>query len=1104
MGGIGVYAMRKFYACIKTAADGPIGGGRANGLWPNAELCGTYGIRSLPARAPINPMKIFKPSNLAPALAALSFIAQSTLLAQVTLNSTPSRVLGQRSLSLTTANPNQPDARGLNSPQGVAIDTSVTPNALYVSDSGNNRILGWKDAKTASGSPADLVIGQRDFFSTFRGGPGTGLQTGFNVPVALVTDKSGNLYILDAGNNRIMRFPKPFGQTGETIQPDMVIGQTTFNGSNPNQGDIQLNCTAKTIYTADSNQVFRSTMIFDASGNLWFADAGNHRVLRYPAKALDDGLNAPAADLAVGQFTLELRATFDNSIQVNVRQKTKTTLFVPAGLALDDKGRLYVSDLLSRVLVFENPRTGGDASRIAGVAPTPVQGQPPRPSISEYTIGGSDGILVVGGQLLVVDSVLHRIVRFDPFEQWPVETTLVPSPPAKFVIGQPDLLSFRVQRNQKEPSDQSFAGPVVAVFGGNDMFVVDSGNHRILAFSNPSNGNFGTASRVLGQATMQQFAPNWVEGRELFLFRGYTANAVAAIGGGIVVDKKSNPPHLYIADTYNNRVLGYNDIRNVKPGDAADIVIGQTDLTRTQYNAPGGDIDQPLATGLVSPSGVAVDADGNLWVTDTGNGRALRFPSPFSQPAGQAQRANLVIGQISFTAKNTDASRNTLGQPVGIAFTVDGHVAISDVGHNRVLLYRKPTGGDFSNGQAAATVFGQPDFTSAALGTATQDNRLYRPLQIATDTDDRLYVCDPGKNRVVIYNRIVSAPNDPAPAFFLNAGSTRGATLNGPHGVYVSEKTGEIWVADARVGRVNRYPRFDLLPITDGASFFIQVADGTLSPIAVTLDGSGNLLVADSGNRITLHYPTLSAVNAASFAARPLSPGMIASLFPAGSTFGEETKSFSTLPLPTDLGDVTVTLNGVPAPLFFVSPGQINFQVPWSMPTSGTVDMLVTRKSVGQILSAATIQMYTALPGFFSVGTTANGAQMIAAINEDNTINGPGNPSSREKIVTLYLTGLGYIDTPPADGAAPAGALNTTRRPSVIINTSLLNDDQIKYSGLAPGFVGVWQLNLFIPKEVPPSSSTGGITTVVVGMDSVFSNQLDASRRIAAGIFVKQ
>src|SRR5881628_3185669 len=132
-----------------------------------------------------------------------------TLSAQVLLNRIPSRAVGQPQLTVNTRNPNLVEGREFYAPQAVAIDNSVSPPILYVSDFFNHRVLAWKNALAfANGAKADFVIGQRDLFSTLQGGPGTSLTTGLNFPTGLAVDRSGNLFVIDAGNNRILRFPK--------------------------------------------------------------------------------------------------------------------------------------------------------------------------------------------------------------------------------------------------------------------------------------------------------------------------------------------------------------------------------------------------------------------------------------------------------------------------------------------------------------------------------------------------------------------------------------------------------------------------------------------------------------------------------------------------------------------------------------------------------------------------------------------------------------------------------------------------------------------------------------------------------------------------------
>ncbi|WP_333647514.1 hypothetical protein [Candidatus Binatus sp.] len=102
----------------------------------------------------------------------------------------------------------------LYNPQGVAIDASTTPNGLYVADRSNNRVLGYKDAATfVNGGPADLVIGQPDFYSTASNSGGTSGSSLYN-PVGVAVDGSGNLYVADSGNNRVLEYNAPFAGCG--------------------------------------------------------------------------------------------------------------------------------------------------------------------------------------------------------------------------------------------------------------------------------------------------------------------------------------------------------------------------------------------------------------------------------------------------------------------------------------------------------------------------------------------------------------------------------------------------------------------------------------------------------------------------------------------------------------------------------------------------------------------------------------------------------------------------------------------------------------------------------------------------------------------------
>jgi uncharacterized protein (TIGR03437 family) len=1006
-------------------------------------------------------MKSLNPSRLA--LLALVSSAWLPLQAQipVELSPIPARTYGHARQTLNTSEANLVEGRELNTPSGVAVDSSVLGGVTYVADTGNNRVLYWRNAKASDGQMADGVIGQRDLVTTFAGGPGTSISIGFRAPTGLAVDSQGNLYVADTGNNRILRFARPSAQTGDLIQPNLVIGQTNFTSNAPNQNE--LTPTSRTLAFVRDNFTYRVAMLFDPQGNLWVTDPGNHRVVRYPASALgSSAANNPEADLVLGQSNFSSRETFDLNVQGPL---FKGGLRFPGSLALDAGGRLFVGDQLGRVLVYAGGlRTGVPATRILGVVVN-VQGQPPRPPVNEFSLETTEGLFVVNNSLFVVDTLVHRIVRYDPYDTWPEETQLAPAPAARAVFGQPDFLSFRANRGGRSATDSSFFRPTTGAVFGSDLYLCDTFNHRLLVIPISQNNLLG-ATRVQGQLAMTYNSRNLIEGREMFTVTGQfdlpNNGGRAVLSGGITIDRTSTPPRLYVADSGNNRILGFANALTVKPGDLADIIIGQADRFSAVVNSPANDPDVQNDTGLFNPTGVITDAQGNLWVADTGNGRVLRFPRPFDQPRDRQQRASLVIGQSGFNIKLTDPTRNNMRSPYGIALTIDGHLMVSDSSLNRLLYFRRPAGGDFSNGQAADTVFGQPDFTSQA--SPAGDNRFNVPGHIAMDTDDRVYVCDMGKSRIAVFDRVTAAANDPAPVLVLRSTLSANDNLRNPQGITVSERTGEIWVADGQNNRLVRYPRFDLLIFNPLANFRL---DAPL-PVALALDPFDNLVVADGTNRLAFHYARLVAISAAHYLDRDLSPGLVATMAPLGIRFTEETLTFSTVPVPKVMDDVEVLVNGVAAPLYYLSPTIINFYVPMSTPTSGSIDVLVQKRSTGQILASSTLPAAVATPGFFT--TTQNGRGQIAALNEDNTINSTSNPVGRGRVIQLYATGQGFLPDAPPDGVpAPSDRLiSTPSRPRVIINTA---DAEVLFSGLAPGFVGVWQINARVPESVPPGNS---------------------------------
>jgi uncharacterized protein (TIGR03437 family) len=232
--------------------------------------------------------------------------------------------------------------------------------------------------------------------------------------------------------------------------------------------------------------------------------------------------------------------------------------------------------------------------------------------------------------------------------------------------------------------------------------------------------------------------------------------------------------------------------------------------------------------------------------------------------------------------------------------------------------------------------------------------------------------------------------------------------------------------------------------------------------------------------------PAVSAggVSNAANGITPVTPGSLVSIY--GTNLAAGLAQADSIPLATTLSNVSVTFNGVPAPLLFVSTGQINAQLPWnvlSSGTTGTANVVVTRNN--QSSTAQSLQVGPFSPGIFAIGNIA------VAINPDGSIAAPagaipGINTRPAKIgdpggLVILCTGLGAVDSPVANGAASLDKLRTaTTTPSVLIGGT---PAQVVFAGLSPQFVGVNQINVAIPAGTPTGNavslqiSLGGITT---------------------------
>lgn len=439
---------------------------------------------------------------------------------------------------------------------------------------------------------------------------------------------------------------------------------------------------------------------FDAHGNLWVADAGNHRVLRYPR----DFAAAASADIVLGQ----------SSFTESRYGSSASEMQFPVDVAYDAKRDiLFVADKQnSRVLRFDRPDEGGAADGAFGQA-----------SFDTSDNGfSSDGVAcdrfafplgidvdATSGMLWVADTVNNRVLAFDYANDEAPDAT-----PARRFHGQPDCGT----RFEGEVDAISIGkGSAGVWFFGSDpqgVCIGDETANRVLCWKDralPATTKPDTtpADFILGQASSAEHRPN----------RGAsaTANTLYAPSFGTSPREGTYRDRILVADTENNRVVVFEP--PFATGMDAAAVLGQPDFESTACSAS--------PRGMCGPNSVKSDRFGNLWVADSGNGRVLLFCHAANtvdaagggfvcgeDESGDAV-ADLVLGRVSFEETFSETACTTpngatLCQPWDITFDpTRNRVIVGDrdatlYGRGRTLVYAAP----FSNGMAARYVLGIP------------------------------------------------------------------------------------------------------------------------------------------------------------------------------------------------------------------------------------------------------------------------------------------------------------------------------------------------------------------------------------------------------------
>jgi uncharacterized protein (TIGR03437 family) len=527
------------------------------------------------------------------------------------------------------------------------------------------------------------------------------------------------------------------------------------------------------------------------------------------------------------------------------------------------------------------------------------------------------------------------------------------------------------------------------------------------------------------------------------------------------VDKNGN---VYIADSVNHRV------RMISNGTISTVAGTGT----PGYSGDGG---QATLAELDYPAGVTIDSSGNLYISDMKN-QVIRKVTSAGIISTYAGNQSLGFG---YGSDNVPATSGQLYNPLGLAVDSAGNLYIADshagAAPNTLGLVRKVNGAGI---------------ISTVVGLGTTAGQLIEPVAVALDASGDIYVADSElhvvakfANGVLTLNYAGSGYN----GFAGDGGPAANAELGDPAGL-ATDAAGNVYIADPVNNRIRRVTPDGNISTIAGGSKFGYSGDGGSSlkaqlwaPRGVAVDASGNVYIADTENnairQLTPTSPVIAAGgigNAASFQPQ-ISPGALATIFGTGLSNAIYN---SAAPYPTSLGGsslggdgVSVKVNGQAAPVFFVSPTQINFQVPWET-AIGTAS--VTVSVAGGVSNAVSVPVVSAGPGLFLSGRSA-----VVQNAADYSLNGPGRPAAAGSTIIAYLTGSGPVSPAADDGlAAPLTSLvyATASHGAAIGSTAAT----VSFAGLAPGWAGLVQVNVAVPAGL--ATGTYPLTVTIDGQTS--------------------
>ncbi len=693
-------------------------------------------------------------------------------------------------------------------------------NNVYIADSAENRIL---EIPGTSGTQWGISMTAGDEYviagsATGLAGRSDGTPASSSLlddPEGIAVDTSGNLYIADTGNNRVVEVPavsginRGFGTLSENYLYTIAghgTGAPGHGGDNGIANDAFL------------DQPYGVAVQY-SSGDLYIADSGNNRIQEVPAE--DGGQWGVSSMTADYIYTVAGNSSGSAGISGDGGSARSAYLNQPDAVALSSAGDLYIADTGNN-RIQEVPASAGaqwgitpsfsqyDIYTIAGSATGSSGHSGNGTTNTSALLNEPNGLKVDNGtQLYITDLGDNRIeeVAHSGHTEWGITMTqnkiytIAGTGTAGFSGNGGSAVSAKLDAPLGAALDSSF-----------NLYIADSGNNRIREVSE-STGDIsayagtGTTLNVVGDGSAA------------------TTAAVSA-PGSVAADAEGD---IFIADAGNNRVQEISASNHTQFG--ISMTAGDTyTVAGSAAGTAGRTTTGGLATSalLDDPQAVAVDPAGDLYIADTGNNRVMEVAA--STGGGLTDgyiylSAGSLSGGVGVSGDGGPATLALLDSPVGLAFDSSGDLFIADQGNSRIQEIPASSGGGMTAGYIY-TVAGSASGVSGSsgdLGLATSAD-LDDPAGVTVDSSGDLFIADSGNDRV---QEVAAASSTQwgqsmtAGHIYTVAGSAGGgsgsngdsgpavlAQLDYPFSVAV-DSSGDLFIADALNNRVQEVAAAD-------------------------------------------------------------------------------------------------------------------------------------------------------------------------------------------------------------------------------------------------------------------------------------------------------